>query len=64
MIKSKIKKQIQKKTNTELVKTILAAKKHGSWIEVAKILSNPRRKRININLFAIPVKKTVNVIGI
>ena len=48
--KTKISKQIQKKTNSELVETILAAKKKKSWVEVASILSRPRRSSINLNL--------------
>jgi large subunit ribosomal protein L18e len=52
MTKSKtlIEKQLQKKRNPELVKTIIAAKKKNKWLEVAGILSSPRRKKININL--------------
>jgi len=48
--KSKIEKQLQKKTNSELVETIIAAKKDKSWLEVASILSGPRRKKTEINL--------------
>ena len=48
--KTKIEKQIQRKTNTELVKTIIASKKKENWIEVAEIISGPRRKRANVNL--------------
>ena len=48
--KTKIEKQMQKKNSTELVKTIIAAKKNKAWIKVAEILSGPRRKRMDINL--------------
>lgn len=48
--KTLISKQLRKKTNPELVETILAAKKHDNWLEVAELLSGSRRKRININL--------------
>jgi len=48
--KTKIEKQTGRKTNKELVKTIIAAKKNKEWLKVAEILSGPRRKRININL--------------
>jgi large subunit ribosomal protein L18e len=48
--KSKIEKQLQKKRNPELVETIIAAKKKDSWLEVARVLSTSRRKRINLNL--------------
>jgi len=45
-----IEKQLQKKTNKELVETIIAAKKNKAWFNVAEIISGSRRKRININL--------------
>lgn len=48
--KSKIEKKLQKKTNSILVETIIAAKKKKEWNPVADILSSPRRKRINLNL--------------
>jgi large subunit ribosomal protein L18e len=52
MTKSKtlIDKQLKRKGNSILVETIIAAKKHDSWKEVAELLSVPRRKRINLNL--------------
>jgi len=46
--KTKISKRARKKTNSELVETILLAKKHNP--EIAKILSSPTRKRIILNL--------------
>ena len=48
--KTSIEKQLQKKTNSELVETIILAKKNKGWLEVAGILSGPRRKRTNVNL--------------
>mgnify|MGYP001606163019 CR=1 FL=1 len=52
MIKSKTKiaKQIEKKFNRELVETVILAKKHQAWLEVASALSTPKRKRIEANL--------------
>ena len=47
---TKIKKQTRKKTNKDVIKTILSASKNKKWLEVAGILSGPRRKRIDINL--------------
>lgn len=47
---TKIEKQLKRKTNPELVKTIIAAKKNKAWKEVAKILSGSREKRKNVNL--------------
>jgi len=48
--KTKIEKQMQKKTSTELVNTIITAKKNEGWKRVAEILSGPRKNRINLNL--------------
>ena len=48
--KTKISKQTEKKSNTELVETIINAKKQEAWLEVASILSGPRRARICMNL--------------
>ena len=48
--KTKIDKQIEKKTNSELVETIIAAKKKDKWLEVAGVISSSRRNSIGINL--------------
>ena len=48
--KTQIDKQIQKKSNKELVETIIAAKKKDKWLKVARILSGPRRKAVSLNL--------------
>jgi len=48
--KTKISKQLNKKTSSYLVETIRAAKKNQAWLEVAGILSGPRRNRIDFNL--------------
>ena len=48
--KTKIGKQLERKSNKELVETILAAKKKEKWIKVAGILSGPRRKAVSLNL--------------
>ena len=48
--KTRIEKQMQKKDNPELIETLMAAKKKDKWLEVAEIISGPRRKRINLNL--------------
>jgi len=47
---TKISKQLERKKNPELVRTIIAAKKKKKWKEIAGILSGPRSKRNNINL--------------
>jgi large subunit ribosomal protein L18e len=48
--KTKISKQILRKTNTDLFKLIIQLKKNNSWIEVASILSSSSRKRPVVNL--------------
>ena len=48
--KAQIEKQLEKKTNPELVKTIIEAKKKKNWLEVAATLSGPRAKRMSMNL--------------
>ena len=48
--KTKIEKQVQKKTNSTLVATIIAAKKHKNWLPVAQILSGSRRNQVALNL--------------
>jgi len=47
---TKIEKQLKKKTNSILTETIIAAKKNKKWLEVAGILSTPKRKRPEFNL--------------
>lgn len=47
---TKIKKQVQKKTNSELVETILELAKNDKWFDVARLISGPRRKRVSLNL--------------
>ena len=48
--KSKIEKQLQRKTNSVLVETIIACKKNKAWLKIAEILSGPRKNRTNLNL--------------
>ena len=48
--KTKIQKQLQRKRNPELVKTILAAKKQDKWVEIASILTGSKRKKVNSRL--------------
>ena len=48
--KTKVEKQLKKKSNNELVETIIAAKKNEKWIDVARILSMPRRNSTEMNL--------------
>ena len=48
--KTLIEKQLKRKKNIELVKTIIAAKKNDGWLKIAGILSGSRGKRIDMNL--------------
>lgn len=48
--KTKIGKQLERKTDTLLVETIIASKKNKAWNPIAAILSGPRRNRLNINI--------------
>ncbi len=48
--KTKIEKQLKRKTNPKLVETILKAKKNEKWLKIANLLSRPRKQRINLNL--------------
>lgn len=48
--KTKISKQEKRKTNPSLVETIRLAKKNEKWLDVAGLLSGPRRRKVNLNL--------------
>lgn len=48
--KTQIEKQLRRKTNPELVKTIIEAKKKEKWIAIAGALSSPRINKVNVNL--------------
>ena len=48
--KTQISRQLKRKTNPELVRTIELAKKHGNWIKVGAFLSGSTRKFRSINL--------------
>lgn len=47
---TKISKQIKKKSNSEIVETILNARKNKAWRKVAEVLSGPRKKMPGLNL--------------
>jgi large subunit ribosomal protein L18e len=51
--KTKISKQLERKSNSILMETIIAGKKNDAWNQIAGLLSGPRRKRVCINLEAI-----------
>jgi large subunit ribosomal protein L18e len=48
--KTKIESQLKSKTNSELIKTVIAAKKNTAWLEVASLLTVPGRASKDINL--------------
>ncbi len=48
--KSKIEKQLKRKTNPLLAETIIFCKKNKKWFKIAEILTGSRKKRINLNL--------------
>jgi large subunit ribosomal protein L18e len=48
--KTKIDEQLGKKTNPELVATILEAKKKKNWLEIAGLISSPRANMSMISI--------------
>ncbi|MBI2630481.1 50S ribosomal protein L18e [Candidatus Pacearchaeota archaeon] len=48
--KTKIDEQMKRKTNPELVSTIMKAKKNEKWVKIAGIISGSARNRIGVNL--------------
>jgi large subunit ribosomal protein L18e len=48
--KTFIEKQLKRKTNSEVIETIIVAKKTKGWLEVAGLISTPRKKQSNVNL--------------
>jgi len=48
--KTLIEKQLKRKTNPEIVETIISAKKGKKWLEIAGILSGSRKNFSDINL--------------
>lgn len=49
-MKTKIERKLRKKTNPELVETIISSKKKKSWLKVSDKISTPKRKQVSINL--------------
>lgn len=48
--KTKIDKKMKNKTSPVLAETIMAAKKKEKWLEVAALISMPRRKMQGVNI--------------
>jgi large subunit ribosomal protein L18e len=53
MKKTRIERKLRRKTNQNLVETIIACKKNEKWLEVAHLISMPSKKQNRINLFDI-----------
>ena len=49
-IKTKIERKLKRKTNPDLVETIIACKKNSAWLNVAHLISIPARKQVALNL--------------
>jgi ribosomal protein L18E len=62
--KTKIEKNLKKKTSSDLVETIIAAKKAKGWQEIASTLSGPRRLKGGVNLSDIEKKAEGEVVVI
>ena len=63
--KTKINKQLERKTSNDLVETIIASKKNNAWNQIAAVLSGPRRQRLNLNLDEInKIRKAGEIIAI
>jgi len=54
--KTLIEKQLKRKTNPELVETIIAAKKAKAWREIAGLISTPRKRHASMNISEIDKK--------
>ena len=48
--KTKINSKLERKTSKEIVDTIIQSKKLKSWLEIANMVSGPRRKQASLNL--------------
>lgn len=46
--KTKITKQLERKKNPEIVKTIIETKKNPNWLRVAAILAGPKKQVFNL----------------
>jgi large subunit ribosomal protein L18e len=50
MKKTQIEKKLKRKTNSELVETVIKSKKNENWLKISHIVSGPARKAISLNL--------------
>ncbi len=60
--KTKIEKALRRKFKPELKQTVIKLKKQNNefWLNIAKLLSRPRRKKIAVNLSTINAKTSPN----
>ena len=67
MSNTKIGKRVGNKTSSEVVETLLAAKKNAAWNKVAQLISGSRKKYASVNLKEIDNEakdgETVVVVG-
>ena len=56
--KTKIKKNLKRKTNLELAETIKLSSKNPAWIKLSKILSSPKSNYSELNLSKIDSETT------
>ena len=48
--KTRINRKLKRKTSSDLVETIIKAKKLKAWLKIANLISTPRRKQPVVNL--------------
>lgn len=57
--KTKVKKQLNRKTSPSVRDTIALALKNKSWNQIAKIISTPRRNHVSVNLLDIEKQTSI-----
>lgn len=60
--KTKIENQLNRKTNRNLIRTVVLAKKNPAWLEVASVLTTPSSKLKGVNLSEINKAKAKIVV--
>ncbi|MAG07296.1 50S ribosomal protein L18e [Candidatus Pacearchaeota archaeon] len=50
MKKTQIEKKLKRKTNSELVETVIKSKKNENWLKISHLVSGSVRKKISLNL--------------
>ncbi|MEK6934137.1 MAG: 50S ribosomal protein L18e [Nanoarchaeota archaeon] len=57
--KTKIKNQLKRKSSPEIRDTISLALKNKNWNNIAKMLSTPKRRRVQVNLLNIEKETSI-----